>query len=56
MSTPQQGGAYLRDKDGSLKLVEQTAQLGTEQHGAAPGAPADEAPPARGPKREPRKD
>jgi hypothetical protein len=40
MTNPSAGGSYARQPDGSLKLVEETAQLGTEQHeGAAQPAP-----------------
>jgi hypothetical protein len=51
MNTPAAGGSYVRQPDGTLKLVEETAQLGSDKHeGAAEPdkAPKDEAPqPAR---------
>ena len=35
MTNPHAGGSYIRQKDGTLKLVEETAQLGTEKHESA---------------------
>jgi len=43
MNNPTAGGSYIRQPDGSLKLVEKTAQLGTDEHeGFAQTAPEAE--------------
>lgn len=32
MTNPSAGGSYVRQPDGTLKLVEETAQLGSAKH------------------------
>ncbi|WP_440410623.1 hypothetical protein [Neorhizobium petrolearium] len=47
-----QGGSYLRQADGSLKLVSRTEQAKPEIEPAASAEPAAEAKPAGKPKKE----
>jgi len=39
MSNPTQGGSYRRKSDGSLELVDQTAQLGSPDHEGVAAVP-----------------